>query len=325
LANYREQAPSAEVAEGTEELTAAEVEVRACAVDAALHGQRLDQALVALAPEFSRNHLQSLIKRGHVMLDGRPALTPARRLRAGQQIRFELVPTEESRAFTPQAMVLDIVFEDAQLLVLNKPAGLVVHPAPGNWSGTLLNGLLAHHPAAAALARAGIVHRLDKDTSGLMVVGKTLPAVTALSRAIAAREVQRHYLALAHGAVPWRERTIDAPIGRDPASRIRMAVLSQGRPARTDVACVAAGEDFSALACKLHTGRTHQIRVHLAWSGHALVADGLYGGAPALGMQRQGLHAARLRLQHPESGAWLDFEQAPPPDFARAWAQVAGR
>jgi 23S rRNA pseudouridine1911/1915/1917 synthase len=256
-------------------------------------------------------------------VDGRTADTPSRRLRAGQNIRLELVPTEESRAFTPQPMALDILFEDAHLLVLNKPAGLVVHPAPGNWSGTLLNGLLAHHAAAAGLARAGIVHRLDKDTSGLMVVGKTLQAVTALTRAIAAREVQRHYLALAHGRVPWREHRIDAPIGRDPASRIRMAVLASGKPARTDVACVAADAHFSALACKLHTGRTHQIRVHLAWSGHALVADALYGGAVALGLQRQALHALRLRLQHPESGTWLDFEQPPPPDFAAAWAAVA--
>jgi 23S rRNA pseudouridine1911/1915/1917 synthase len=222
-------------------------------------------------------------------------------------------------------MALDIVFEDEHLLVLNKPAALVVHPAPGNWSGTLLNGLLAHHAAAATLPRAGIVHRLDKDTSGLMVVGKTLPAVTALSRAIAAREVHRHYLALAHGRVPWDEKTVDAAIGRDPVSRVRMAVLASGKPARSDLQCVARGEAFSALAIKLHTGRTHQIRVHLAWLGHPLVSDGLYGGAPALGMQRQALHAARLRLQHPVFGAWLDFESAPPADFARAWVLVTDR
>jgi 23S rRNA pseudouridine1911/1915/1917 synthase len=300
-------------------------ELREAVVDAASHGQRLDKVLVALAPEFSRNHLQSLVERGHVRVDDQTATVPARKLRAGQRLQLELVPTEESLAFRAQAMALDIVFEDPHLLVLNKPAGLVVHPAPGNWSGTLLNGLLAHHAAAAGLPRAGIVHRLDKDTSGLMVVGKTLAAVTALSRAIAAREVHRHYLALAHGRVAWADRSVDVPIGRDPVSRIRMAVVASGRPARTDLHCVACNAAFSALACKLHTGRTHQIRVHLAWLKHPLVADGLYGGAAALGMQRQALHAQRLRLQHPHSAAWLDFECAAPADFAQAWAQVIGR
>ena len=299
-------------------------ELREAPVDAASHGQRLDKVLVALAPEFSRNHLQSLVERGHVRIDGHTAQVVARKLRAGQRLQLELVPTEESLAFRAQAMALDIVFEDEHLLVLNKPAGLVVHPAPGHWSGTLLNGLLAHHGASAGLPRAGIVHRLDKDTSGLMVVGKTLAAVTALSRAIAAREVQRHYLALVHGRVAWTQRSIDAPIGRDPVSRIRMAVVASGRPARTDVRCVARSAAFSALQCKLHTGRTHQIRVHLAGLRHALVADALYGGAPALGLQRQALHAARLSLQHPHGAGGLDFECAPPDDFAQAWAQVAG-
>ena len=248
----------------------------------------------------------------------------ARKLRAGQRLQLQLVPTEESLAFRAQALPLDIVFEDEHLLVLNKPAGLVVHPAPGNWSGTLLNGLLAHHGAAASLPRAGIVHRLDKDTSGLMVAGKTLAAVTALSRAIAAREVQRHYVALVHGRVPWQEQSIDAPIGRDPVSRTRMAVVAGGRPARTDVRCLGCTADFSALACRLHTGRTHQIRVHLAWLRHPLVADALYGGRAALGLLRQALHAQRLSLQHPATGLWLDFECPPPPDFAAAWGRVAG-
>jgi 23S rRNA pseudouridine1911/1915/1917 synthase len=325
-ADYRER-PAAPIADGGDDLpepdgAAPAFELREVAVDAALHGQRLDKALVMMAPEFSRSHLQSLIERGHVQVDARPADAAARKLRAGQRLRLELVPTEESRAFVAQLMELDILFEDEHLLVLNKPAGLVVHPAPGNWTGTLLNGLLAHHGAAATLPRAGIVHRLDKDTSGLMVVGKTLPAVTGLSRAIAAREVHRHYLALAHGRVAWDDRAVEAAIGRDPVSRIRMAVVAAGKPARTDLRCMARAAAFSALACKLHTGRTHQIRVHLAWLGHPLVSDALYGGAAALGMGRQALHAARLRLQHPVGGQWLDFDCPPPADFARAWAQV---
>jgi 23S rRNA pseudouridine1911/1915/1917 synthase len=325
-ADYRER-PSAPISDGGDDPPDCDhpteaFELREVIVDAALHGERLDKVLVRLAPEFSRNHLQSLVERGHVRVDGKAAEVAARRLRAGQRLQLELVPTDESRAFRPQPMAMEIVFEDEHLLVLNKPAGLVVHPAPGNWSGTLLNGLLAHHAAAATLPRAGIVHRLDKDTSGLMAVGKTLPAVTSLSRAIAAREVHRHYLALAHGRVPWDEKTVDAAIGRDPVSRVRMAVLAAGKPARSDLQCVARGQAFSALAIKLHTGRTHQIRVHLAWLGHPLVSDVLYGGAPALGMLRQALHATRLRLQHPLGGSWLDFDCPPPPDFARAWAQV---
>jgi 23S rRNA pseudouridine1911/1915/1917 synthase len=298
------------------------IELREWLVKAELHGQRLDKVLVRMAPEFSRNHLQSLVERGHVRVDAQVASVVARRVRAGQRLQVELVPTDESRAFTAQAMALDIVYEDTHLLVLNKPAGLVVHPAPGNWSGTLLNGLLAHHAAAASLPRAGIVHRLDKDTSGLMVVGKTLPCVTALTRAIAAREVHRHYLALAHGRLAFAEETIEAAIGRDPVSRIRMAVVASGKPARTDVQRLASHAGFSALACKLHSGRTHQIRVHLAWRGHPLVSDTLYGGVPGLGMQRQALHAVRLRLQHPLTGHWLDLDCLPPPDFAAAWAHV---
>jgi len=197
-----------------------------------------------------------------------------------------------------------------------------VHPAAGNWSGTLLNGLLSHHAGAAALPRAGIVHRLDKDTSGLMVVGKTTVAVTALVRAIAAREVHRQYLAIAHG-VPRAERMcIEAPIGRDPQSRIRMAVVAGGKPATTDVERIAGNDRFSGLRCTLHTGRTHQIRVHLASRGHPLVADSVYGGAPALGMQRQALHAAHLGFVHPVTGEALRFEAPMPQDFAAAWSQI---
>jgi 23S rRNA pseudouridine1911/1915/1917 synthase len=301
-------------------------ETRSVTLGAAAHGRRLDQALVDLAPEFSRSHLQHLVERGHVRLDGVVSSTSSRRVRAGQRLQLELVPTEESLAFRPQAMALQVLFEDEHLLVLDKPAGLVVHPAPGNWQGTLLNGLLAHHAGAAALPRAGIVHRLDKDTSGLMVVGKSLPAVTALVRAMAAREVHRRYLALAHGVPAEAAFSIDAPIGRDPQVRVRMAVVpvgAGGRASRTDVRCVAHRDGISALSCTLHSGRTHQIRVHLASRGHPLVADAVYGGRPALDLQRQALHATELRLAHPTGGAALAFDCPPPADFAAAWARVA--
>lgn len=321
----------------------APVESRAAVVPGGQHGQRLDKVLVWLAPEFSRSHLQHLIEGGHVRVAGEPVRLPARRVRAGDPIAVDLVPTEESRAYVPQPMALVVVHEDEDLLVLHKPAGLVVHPAAGHWSGTLLNGVLAHHAAAAALPRAGIVHRLDKDTSGLMLLGKTLAAVTALVRDIALRQVHRRYLALAWGEVAAASR-IEAPIGRDPRSRLRMAVVpvsAGGREARTDVERVAhtrlehEGEGdvrrgarpvdhFSALRCTLHTGRTHQIRVHLASRGWPLVADTLYGGRPALGLARQALHAVHLELQHPLTRRALAFTAPPPPDFARAWAQVAG-
>jgi 23S rRNA pseudouridine1911/1915/1917 synthase len=312
--------------------TDAAPEVRSATVSPAQHGQRLDKVLVALAPEFSRSHVQQLIESGHAQVQGSAVTLAARRVRAGEAISLALVPTDESRAFRPEPEVLSavsIVHEDDHVIVLVKPAGLVVHPGAGNWSGTLLNGLLAHHAGAAALPRAGIVHRLDKDTSGLMVVGKTLPAVTALVRAIAARVVQRSYLALAWGEVP-AALCIDAPIGRDPRLRTRMAVVSAAssvsgaREARTDVERVAFAEGVSALRCTLHTGRTHQIRVHLASRGWPLVADALYGGRAGLGLARQALHAVRLGFDHPIGGQAMVFEAPPPRDFADAWQRIVG-
>jgi 23S rRNA pseudouridine1911/1915/1917 synthase len=299
-----------------------EPERRDVLVDAASHALRLDKLLALAAPEFSRNHLQGLIEAGHVTVDGTVCSHNARRLRLGQRIQVLLVPTAESQAFRPETMALSILHEDEHVLVLDKPAGLVVHPAAGHWSGTLLNGLLAHHAEAARLPRAGIVHRLDKDTSGVMVVGKSLPAVTGLVRDIAARVVQRQYLALAWGEVRPAEQRIDAPIGRDPAQRTRMAVVASGRPAQTDVECLVWRDGISALRCRLHTGRTHQIRVHLAWRKHPLVADALYGGRPALGLQRQALHAARLAFEHPVTRQAIAIDCEPPADFAAAWAAV---
>jgi len=304
-------------------------EQRTAVVSRELHGQRLDKALVAMAEEFSRAHLQGLIEQGHVAVDGVVANSASRKVLAGQQIVVDLVPTPESRAFRAEAIPLHTVFEDEHLMVIDKPAGLVVHPAAGNWSGTLLNGVLAHHAAASTLPRAGIVHRLDKDTSGLMVVGKTLPAVTALARAIAAREVHREYLALVHGHLAQESFRVDVPLARDPQSRVRMAVVASGKPAQTDVTRLAVAETadgpVSAVRCKLHTGRTHQIRVHLASRGYPLVGDQMYGGYPALGLQRQALHAARLGFAHPQTGDVLRFEADLPPDLAQAWQQVDTR
>jgi 23S rRNA pseudouridine1911/1915/1917 synthase len=294
-------------------------EVRRSEVAASQHGVRIDKLLVEVAPEFSRNHLQGLMAGGHVQLNGQPVIVASRKAQAGQTLSVELVPTEQSRAFRPEQLPLAVIFEDEHLMVVDKAAGMVVHPAAGNWSGTLLNGLLAWHPGAASLPRAGIVHRLDKDTSGVMVVGKTLQAVTALSRAIAAREVKREYMAMVHGAVRQPSFVVELPLARDPKSRVRMAVVASGKPARTDVELVASTPVCSAVRCRLHTGRTHQIRVHLASGGHPLLADTLYGGKPLLGMERQALHAARLAFTHPMSGQAMAFEAVPPSDFAQAW------
>ena len=305
----------------------AEAEWRTLRLTAVQHGQRLDRALAALVPEFSRNYLQQLIDAGAVQLDGRLAHKPALRVQAGQALAIELRPTPQSQAFVAQPMALQVVHEDAHLLVLDKPAGLVVHPAPGHWSGTLLNGLLAHHDGARLLPRAGIVHRLDKDTSGLMVVAKTRATMDALVALIAARQVRREYLALAHGA--WTHAAqlrVDQPVGRDPQQRVRMAVVDPqrhaGKPAQTDVRRLASQPQACAVHCKLHTGRTHQIRVHLQHLGHPLLADALYGGRPLAGLQRQALHAWRLSLVHPVTGQALSWRSDWPDDMRQALSSL---
>ncbi|MFV0678891.1 RluA family pseudouridine synthase [Ottowia sp.] len=315
-----------DAADGLDSADGAEVELRQIAVPADFHGQRLDRALASLVAEFSRNYLRQLIESGAVQVNGAQALKPAQKVRAGAQLSVELRPTPMSQAFVPQAIPLNVLHQDEDLLVIDKPAGLVVHPAPGHWSGTLLNALLAHDGRAALLPRAGIVHRLDKDTSGLMVVARSRPAMDALVAQIAAREVRREYLALAHR--PWTgapEREVDAAIGRDARNRLRMAVVDlarqPGKLAQTRFELLANAEHGCLVRGLLRTGRTHQIRVHMAHLGHPLVGDALYGGAAAAGIARQALHARRLALVHPTSGQLLDFEAALPLDLGSALRQ----
>lgn len=313
------QGPDGELAEET----GVEAELRALSFSFAHHGMRLDLALTELVPEFSRSYLQQLIALGSVLINGTVVTKASSKVKAGAVGQIELRPTPQSQAFKAEHLPLDIVFEDEHLLVINKPAGLVVHPAPGNWSGTLMNRLLGYDAQAFNLPRAGIVHRLDKDTSGLMVVARTRQVMDALVQAIAARTIKRQYLALAHAA--WQGsllRHVDAPVGRDPGNRLRMAVVDlgvhAGKVAQTDFECLASCATGCLLKCTLHTGRTHQIRVHLASIGHALVADAVYGGARAAGLQRQALHATRLGFVHPVTGQSLVFHAPLPDDFAAA-------
>ena len=304
---------------------AAEMELRHVSVPLESHGGRLDKALAGLVPEFSRNYLQQLIEAGGVLVKGLKTVKTSTKVKAGDELSIELRPTLQSQAFKPEAMVLDIVYQDAYLLVINKPAGLVVHPAPGNWSGTLLNGLLAHDVQASFMPRAGIVHRLDKDTSGLMVVARQRQTMDQLVTMIAARTVSREYIALAHGA--WqgaKTRQVDVPIGRDPRNRLRMAVVdlekNSGKTASTVLSLLENADKHCLVRCRLHTGRTHQIRVHMAFLGHPLVSDALYGGAPAGNLERQALHACRLAFAHPATGQLMEFKSSPPPDLLSAIA-----
>lgn len=286
-------------------------------------GLRLDQALSRLLPEYSRNRLAQWVRAKQVSLDGR-AVLPRHKVWGGEVI--ELVPSPGPAALAQRAedIPLDIVYEDEALLVVNKPAGLVVHPGSGNWSGTLLNALLRHAPALAAIPRAGIVHRLDKDTSGLLVVAKTLTAQTDLVRQLQARSVTREYLAVANGRVA-RGGRIEAPIGRHPVKRTRMAVIARGRHAVTHYEVLERYAHATLLRCRLETGRTHQIRVHLASIGHPLVGDPTYGKrGPALAFPRQALHADRLALTHPQTRRAIGWRVAPPADMQRLIRALRG-
>ncbi len=307
--------------------------VYALSVGPGIEGTRLDKWLAQAVTRYSRAQLQRWIEAGRVQVNGAPAHV-RHAVYSGDQVVFEAQALPAEMAFTPEPGAIDIVFEDDELLVVNKPVGLVVHPAAGNWSGTLLNRLLQYAPALGALPRAGIVHRLDKDTSGLMVVAKTASAQTDLVRQLQTRTVKREYLAVVHGA-PGASGTVDAPIGRDPRERTRMAVLRAGssgaKPAVTHFERLAlsvprAGPyaNLALLACRLETGRTHQIRVHLQSIGLPLFGDAVYRARGARDpFERQALHAWRLGLLHPESRRECAFSAPPPGDLLELFAACA--
>lgn len=290
-------------------------------------GVRLDKILSQLVQQYSRNRLQQWIEDGHVTIDGKTARAKSQ-VMGDETIVVSPQTAPEEQAFQPEQIPLTIVHEDDSILVINKQAGLVVHPAAGNWSGTLLNGLLHHSPALAGVPRAGIVHRLDKDTSGLMVVAKTLLAQTDLVRQLQARSVKREYLALVWGT-PYLTGRVDKAIGRHPRDRIRMAVSEHpsAKPAVTHYQRIATGvlhgHAVSLMRCQLETGRTHQIRVHMQSIGFSLVGDALYG-KPHLASTfgRQALHAFRLGLVHPVSGKDMQWQAEMPDDLATLLASA---
>ncbi len=295
------------------------------AIPAELAGLRLDQALARMFPEYSRSRLKEWLLAGSITLDGAPK-RPRDAVAGGEIVSLQ-PQTEVSVRAEPEPITLDVVFEDENLLVVNKPAGLVVHPGAGNPAGTLMNGLLHHATTLEQVPRAGIIHRIDKQTSGLLLVAKTLQAHTSLVRLLADREISRHYLAVCNGVLTGGG-TINEPIARHPVDRKRMSIRQGGKPAVTHYTVVERFRGFTYVSVKLETGRTHQIRVHFAHRRHALVGDPVYGGRLALPkgaseeliqmlrrFKRQALHAARLGFVHPVSGERLEFEVAPPDDF----------
>lgn len=285
-----------------------------------LGGVRLDVALQRLLPEHSRSRLQAWIKEGLVTVDQQTS-TSKTKVWGGEQVVVQVQPKPESDAFVAEAIPLDIVFEDDHILVINKPAGMVVHPAAGNWSGTLLNALLFHAPQLKDVPRAGIVHRLDKDTSGLLVVAKTLAAQTNLVRQLQARTVKREYRTIVWGQI-WRNGRIDQPIGRDPRSRTKMSINRMGKPAVTRYEVLERFSVQTYLRCNLETGRTHQIRVHMQFLKAPIVGDPVYGFrgiVPIRAMtqtlrdavsqfDRQALHAIKLGLQHPHTDEFMEWQ-----------------
>ena len=305
--------------------TADEAGVRHARVPAALAGRRFDVAVAELFPEFSRSRLAAWIRSGDLLLDGRAA-RPRDPVAGGEAVSLDAV-LEEQTTDAPEEMALSVLHEDAEVLVIDKPAGLVVHPGAGNRSGTLVNGLLFRDPGLAALPRAGIVHRLDKDTSGVMVVARTLQAHASLVEQLSARAVHRQYLAIVVGALV-SGGTADAPIDRHPRDRLRMAVRDGGREAVTRFRLRERFRAHTALECRLETGRTHQIRVHMQHLRHPIVGDPLYGGplklpkaaseelvAALRGLRRQALHAETLEFAHPRSGEAVRASAPVPADM----------
>lgn len=287
-------------------------------------GLRFDQALARALPDYSRSRLQTWIRDGAVTVDGKAAAIK-QPVWGGEKVRVEPQPSPDETAFAPEEIALDILYEDEALLIINKPAGLVVHPGSGNWQGTMLNALLHHAPQLAGIPRAGIVHRLDKETSGLLAVAKTLTAQTDLVRQLQARSVKRQYLAVVQGA-PDEEGAVEAPIGRHPTQRTKMAVVQGGKPAVTRYRVFEYFAAHSLVQCSLETGRTHQIRVHMQSIGHPLAGDPVYGGKPVASsaalresiqsLGRQALHAERLGLLHPVSREAMEWHAELPADMA---------
>jgi 23S rRNA pseudouridine1911/1915/1917 synthase len=306
--------------------TTMNAEIKVMAIPEELAGQRLDQALARMFPEFSRSRLKSWLQSGAITVDG-GSPRPRDAVIGGESVEFRVV-AEVAVAAAPEPIALNVVYEDEALMVINKPVGLVVHPGAGNPGGTLMNGLLNHSGELEQLPRAGIVHRLDKETSGLLLIGKTLETHTALVRLLGEREISRYYLAVCNGVLTGGG-TVDEPIGRHSVDRTRMCVRSDGKPAVTRYTVLQRFAAHTYISVSLETGRTHQIRVHMAHRRHALVGDPVYGGRLALpagasdelaqmlrGFKRQALHATRLEFIHPLSGEELKLEAPPPADFA---------
>ena len=292
-----------------------------------LAGLRLDQALARLLPEHSRSRIVAWMRSGDVQIGGVVA-KPKQKVWGGERIEVDAERQPASEAHLAQDLALDILYEDDHVLVIDKPAGMVVHPGNGNLQGTMLNALLHHAPSLARIPRAGIVHRLDKDTSGLLVVAKTLVAQTDLVRQLQQRSVGRIYCALVHGDLS-QSGSVDAAIGRHPVHRTRMAVVASGRSARTHYRPSERFGLVTRVECKLDTGRTHQIRVHMAAIGHPIVGDPTYGGRAhdrrsSFGMQRQALHAIRLELEHPHTRAHMQWRSSLPADMRAALTQLRG-